>query len=94
MQHFSVDHWTDLCEFQCCKTWDYFFQLAKLDKLPRQEEFTMEMFNDYFPWTKMKNGETHKLFPFTKASQPENLTLNDSEMINNLLSKVGINVKV
>ena len=68
-------------------------QLAKMNELPAKEQFTIEMLNDYFPWTQVK-GENPKLYPFNKAAQPENLHLNESTGINNLLARVGLKVKV
>lgn len=63
-----------------------------MDELPKHADFTMEMTNDYFPWTQMK-GENPKLFPFTKEFQPENLELNESKGFNNLLARLGLGQK-
>lgn len=68
-------------------------QVAKLNELPPKEQFTMEMLNDYFPWTVVK-GDNPRLFPFNKASQPENLQYNESTGANNLLARFGLKVKV
>lgn len=67
-------------------------QLKRIDQLPKQEEFTHEMTNDYFPWTQMK-GENPKLFPFTKEFDPANMPLNESRGWNNLLARLGIKQK-